>query len=162
MGWAEASQWVPLVADCAPYAGVPSRLAPNICFPCRHCCSDTARSINPLPPSPATPLQARAEVNQELMAEYVVTRWYRAPELLLSCSDYGPPIDMWSGAIVFSCVCLLSHAMAAAAAVVLAPRPLHRHVVRCISFVKQRRTVLTLPCNGRSCCGVNACFSCRI
>lgn len=39
---------------------------------------------------------ARAEVNQELMAEYVVTRWYRAPELLLSCSDYGPPIDMWS------------------------------------------------------------------
>ena len=43
-------------------------------------------------------LQARAEVNnQELMAEYVVTRWYRAPELLLSCSDYGAPIDMWSG-----------------------------------------------------------------
>ena len=32
------------------------------------------------------------------MAEYVVTRWYRAPELLLSCSDYGAPIDMWSGA----------------------------------------------------------------
>ena len=31
------------------------------------------------------------------MAEYVVTRWYRAPELLLSCSDYGPAIDMWSG-----------------------------------------------------------------
>lgn len=31
------------------------------------------------------------------MAEYVVTRWYRAPELLLSCSDYGAPIDMWSG-----------------------------------------------------------------
>jgi serine/threonine protein kinase len=43
-------------------------------------------------------LQARAEVNnQELMAEYVVTRWYRAPELLLSCNDYGAPIDMWSG-----------------------------------------------------------------
>jgi len=42
-------------------------------------------------------LQARAEVNQEQMAEYVVTRWYRAPELLLSCTDYGPPIDMWSG-----------------------------------------------------------------
>ena len=36
------------------------------------------------------------------MAEYVVTRWYRAPELLLSCSDYGPPIDMWSGATRFA------------------------------------------------------------
>ncbi|GAB4821651.1 hypothetical protein N2152v2_008697 [Parachlorella kessleri] len=34
--------------------------------------------------------------NNELMTEYVVTRWYRAPELLLSCSDYGPSIDMWS------------------------------------------------------------------
>ena len=32
----------------------------------------------------------------ELMAEYVVTRWYRAPELLLSCRDYGAPIDLWS------------------------------------------------------------------
>ena len=48
-------------------------------------------------PHPA-PLQARAgpDVN-ELMIEYVVTRWYRAPELLLSCADYGPPIDVWSG-----------------------------------------------------------------
>jgi len=27
---------------------------------------------------------------------YVVTRWYRAPELLLSCRDYTPAIDMWS------------------------------------------------------------------
>ena len=27
---------------------------------------------------------------------YVVTRWYRAPELLLSCKDYTSAIDMWS------------------------------------------------------------------
>ncbi|KAL4859014.1 Proton/sulfate cotransporter 2 [Chlorella vulgaris] len=46
---------------------------------------------------------ARAEVNnRELMAEYVVTRWYRAPELLLSCSDYGMPIDMWSVGCIFA------------------------------------------------------------
>ncbi|KAF8060610.1 MMK1 [Scenedesmus sp. PABB004] len=30
------------------------------------------------------------------MTEYVVTRWYRAPELLLSCSDYTAAIDVWS------------------------------------------------------------------
>ncbi|GFR44869.1 hypothetical protein Agub_g6212, partial [Astrephomene gubernaculifera] len=30
------------------------------------------------------------------MTEYVVTRWYRAPELLLSCEHYTAAIDMWS------------------------------------------------------------------
>lgn len=30
------------------------------------------------------------------MTEYVVTRWYRAPELLLACEEYGAAIDMWS------------------------------------------------------------------
>lgn len=30
------------------------------------------------------------------MTEYVVTRWYRAPELLLSCDHYTAAIDMWS------------------------------------------------------------------
>ncbi|CAN1254046.1 Mitogen-activated protein kinase 4 [Linum perenne] len=28
--------------------------------------------------------------------EYVVTRWYRAPELLLNCSEYTAAIDIWS------------------------------------------------------------------
>ncbi len=31
------------------------------------------------------------------MTEYVVTRWYRAPELLLSCKDYTEAIDVWWG-----------------------------------------------------------------
>ena len=30
------------------------------------------------------------------MTEYVVTRYYRAPELLLESSNYTPAIDMWS------------------------------------------------------------------
>lgn len=30
------------------------------------------------------------------MTEYVVTRWYRAPELLLSCETYNESIDVWS------------------------------------------------------------------
>ncbi|CAG9463314.1 unnamed protein product [Pedinophyceae sp. YPF-701] len=32
----------------------------------------------------------------QFMTEYVVTRWYRAPELLLSQERYGPAIDVWS------------------------------------------------------------------
>ncbi|KAL7410251.1 kinase-like domain-containing protein [Mrakia frigida] len=28
--------------------------------------------------------------------EYVSTRWYRAPEVLLRSRDYGPPVDMWA------------------------------------------------------------------
>ena len=27
---------------------------------------------------------------------HVVTRWYRAPEIILLEKDYGPAIDMWS------------------------------------------------------------------
>jgi len=30
------------------------------------------------------------------MTDYVATRWYRSPELLLSDNDYGKPVDMWA------------------------------------------------------------------
>jgi serine/threonine protein kinase len=30
------------------------------------------------------------------MTDYVATRWYRAPELLLAAKEYGPAVDMWS------------------------------------------------------------------
>jgi mitogen-activated protein kinase 1/3 len=32
----------------------------------------------------------------QAMTEYVVTRWYRAPELLLASDEYTAAIDMWS------------------------------------------------------------------
>lgn len=35
------------------------------------------------------------------MTEYVVTRWYRAPELLISQEMYGPEIDMWAVGCIF-------------------------------------------------------------
>ncbi|GAU39835.1 hypothetical protein TSUD_68830 [Trifolium subterraneum] len=38
----------------------------------------------------------------EFMTEYVVTRWYRAPELLLCCDYYGTSIDMWSVGCIFA------------------------------------------------------------
>nr|AFK44020.1 unknown [Lotus japonicus] len=36
------------------------------------------------------------------MTEYVVTRWYRAPELLLCCDNYGTSIDVWSVGCIFA------------------------------------------------------------
>jgi len=39
---------------------------------------------------------ARTSTERNFMTEYVVTRWYRAPELLLSCDNYTAAIDVWS------------------------------------------------------------------
>lgn len=36
------------------------------------------------------------------MTEYAVTRWYRAPELLLCCDNYGTSIDVWSVGCIFA------------------------------------------------------------
>ena len=37
-----------------------------------------------------------------IVTEYVATRWYRAPEMLLKSVNYGKPIDMWSvGCILY-------------------------------------------------------------
>ncbi|KAG0473227.1 hypothetical protein HPP92_015084 [Vanilla planifolia] len=38
----------------------------------------------------------RTTSETDFMTEYVVTRWYRAPELLLNCSEYTAAIDIWS------------------------------------------------------------------
>jgi serine/threonine protein kinase len=32
----------------------------------------------------------------EAMTDYVATRWYRAPELLLAFDEYGTSVDVWS------------------------------------------------------------------
>jgi mitogen-activated protein kinase 1/3 len=42
------------------------------------------------------------DVNTENLTEYVVTRWYRAPEVVLSSSQYTEQIDVWSVGCVFS------------------------------------------------------------
>lgn len=36
------------------------------------------------------------------MTEYVVTRWYRAPEVMLSCQEYTKAIDMWSVGCIYA------------------------------------------------------------
>jgi len=43
----------------------------------------------------------RRNMKRELTG-HVVTRWYRAPELILLEKDYGPAIDMWSVGCIFA------------------------------------------------------------
>ncbi len=43
-----------------------------------------------------TLFHAHNSTEKNYMTEYVVTRWYRAPELLLSCEQYTSAIDVWS------------------------------------------------------------------
>ncbi|CAN0411490.1 unnamed protein product, partial [Hapterophycus canaliculatus] len=35
------------------------------------------------------------------LTEYVVTRWYRSPEIMLA-AEYGYPIDIWSVGCIFA------------------------------------------------------------
>ena len=39
---------------------------------------------------------------KRVMTEYVATRWYRAPELMLSLSDYSQAMDIWSVGCIFA------------------------------------------------------------
>ncbi len=36
------------------------------------------------------------------LTEYVVTRWYRAPEIMLACQEYTSAIDVWSVGCIFA------------------------------------------------------------
>jgi mitogen-activated protein kinase 1/3 len=36
------------------------------------------------------------------LTDHVVTRWYRAPEIILLEKDYGPAIDIWSIGCIFA------------------------------------------------------------
>eukprot|EP00760_Papus_ankaliazontas_P004552 PhM_4_TR11952/c0_g1_i1/m.105618 len=44
---------------------------------------------------------ARGISQDDSMTEYVVTRWYRAPELLLMCPHYDTAVDIWSVGCIF-------------------------------------------------------------
>jgi serine/threonine protein kinase len=47
------------------------------------------------------------------MSQYIVTRWYRPPEVLLCARQYNKAVDMWSAGCIF-------------AELVMRPSP-HRH-----------------------------------
>ncbi|XP_076800979.1 uncharacterized protein LOC143445628 [Clavelina lepadiformis] len=44
----------------------------------------------------------KPEDHKMFMTEYVATRWYRAPELMLSIGEYSQSIDMWSVGCIFA------------------------------------------------------------
>jgi len=46
--------------------------------------------------------QSEEQGGTMLLTEYVVTRWYRAPEIMLACHEYSKPIDMWSVGCIFA------------------------------------------------------------
>ena len=39
---------------------------------------------------------------QEEKTEYVITRWYRAPEVILNASEYSKAVDIWSVGCIFA------------------------------------------------------------
>lgn len=39
---------------------------------------------------------------EDTLTEYVVTRWYRAPELLTDSKHYGSAVDVWSLGCIFA------------------------------------------------------------
>lgn len=41
------------------------------------------------------------------LTEYVSTRWYRAPELLLRSQTYSTPVDLWAVGCIFAEICML-------------------------------------------------------
>ena len=43
-----------------------------------------------------------ADEGEGALTEYVVTRWYRAPEIMLSCKEYTKAVDMWSAGCIMA------------------------------------------------------------
>lgn len=41
-------------------------------------------------------------LDEKLNTPYIVSRYYRAPELILACSDYTEKIDIWAIGCIFT------------------------------------------------------------
>jgi mitogen-activated protein kinase 7 len=48
------------------------------------------------------PLSHSVSDASNFLTMYVSTRWYRAPELMLSISDYASAVDVWSVGCIFA------------------------------------------------------------
>jgi mitogen-activated protein kinase 1/3 len=76
----------------------PSNLLVNSNCDLKICDFGLARGIH-RDPDPAATGQSGSSL---LLTEYVVTRWYRAPEIMLACHEYSYPIDVWSVGCIFA------------------------------------------------------------
>lgn len=72
----------------------PGNLLVNADCELKICDFGLARGYTPGPAS-QQPRGSNA-ANQGFMTEYVATRWYRAPEIMLSFANYATAIDVWS------------------------------------------------------------------
>ena len=78
----------------------PSNLLVNSNCDLKICDFGLARGIHRDPRDPYT--MGMAGGGTMLLTEYVVTRWYRAPEIMLACHEYSYPIDVWSVGCIFA------------------------------------------------------------
>ena len=42
------------------------------------------------------------QLYSDMLTKYVVTRWYRAPEVVLNTKNYDESIDLWAVGCVFA------------------------------------------------------------
>ncbi|KAF1743547.1 hypothetical protein MXB_3192, partial [Myxobolus squamalis] len=68
-----------------------------------------------------------------IMTEYVATRWYRAPEIMLNSRCYGLAIDIWSVG------CILGEMLLGCALFQGQHCSVHHFVDRCLTFNPQKR-----------------------
>lgn len=79
----------------------PSNLLVNSNCDLKICDFGLARGIHRDPSDPVDS-GASGPTGTMLLTEYVVTRWYRAPEIMLACHEYSYPIDVWSVGCIFA------------------------------------------------------------
>jgi serine/threonine protein kinase len=77
----------------------PSNLLVNSNCDLKICDFGLARGIHTASTEPSHPDEPRQTL---LLTEYVVTRWYRAPEIMLACHEYSYPVDVWSVGCIFA------------------------------------------------------------
>ena len=82
----------------------PSNLLVNSNCDLKICDFGLARGIrrDPNDPIDAGNSGSDSTTDPMLLTEYVVTRWYRAPEIMLACHEYSYPIDTWSVGCIFA------------------------------------------------------------
>lgn len=79
----------------------PSNLLVNSNCDLKICDFGLARGIHRDPNDPSD-AGTSGPAGTMLLTEYVVTRWYRAPEIMLACHEYSYAIDVWSVGCIFA------------------------------------------------------------
>ena len=79
----------------------PCNLLVNVNCDLKICDFGLARGINQ-PKNSGMPTLDADEEYGDALTKYVVTRWYRAPEIMLTPRGYTKAIDMWSAGCILA------------------------------------------------------------